>query len=89
MCAYYFEGEIPKLNVPLGFDLKAGDFVHPYGKGTIESYYSKIYTPLRFGHKFISFGAYMNLTPNSANLEFDVGNNLQKNPPTSYRINIP
>ena len=36
-----FENEICKTNVNLGFDMKVGDWVIPYGKGVVADFYAK------------------------------------------------
>ncbi len=38
MNAYYCERKIPKQKTDLGFDLRIGDFVHPYGKGQMADF---------------------------------------------------
>ncbi len=38
MNAYYCERKIPKQKTDLGFDLRVGDFVHPYGKGQMTDF---------------------------------------------------
>ncbi len=51
-------------------------------KGNLtEAFYSKIYGPIKFSRKKVSFRIYVNPVPNSTNLEFDPSMNLQKSYP--------
>ncbi len=186
MNAYRCERAIPKQGVDLGFDLRVGDFVKPYGKGDVAdfvfrhdvwdvsywkyraemtlsftnaldgvyvddkdmfsrfvssyqastnanyrkkitfvydsrnpkakimdllkenqylvlrtrtkvnekgeltaAFYSKMYGDFKFLMQGMSFTAYVNMEPNSTNLEFDPNKNLQKFSPTVFEIRRP
>ncbi len=34
-----FDAEVPKLNEEIGYDIKTGDFIFPYGKGVVADFY--------------------------------------------------